>query len=318
MLKGLLRNLLRFGVSAVCLWLAFRGTDMTSVLAALSTVSPWSIAGGLGYVLLTFVPATLRLRMICAVPQPVSVYLRALVIGSGLNNILPARIGEFAKMYYLRRMAGIPFSRGMEIVFWERFSDLNGLLVLALFGALASEKDLAIQALAVGVLGIWGCLAVYVRWADFWNTLLLRLPGKRLWGLVLGILGHLRERMAPGFLLRLSVLSMFVLAMNFGITLLVLRGIGGLPLTLSALVVVFIISQLGLAVPSSPGAIGVYEASVVLPLVGFGVDRGTAFVLAVVLHFIQYVPATLGCIWLMARDRLSVRELQAQQLVEEG
>lgn len=314
MLRTLGRNALRFGISGLALWLALQGADLESILASLATISPWEMCTGMCYVLLTFAPAVFRLRMISGGKQPWPVFLRALVLGAGLNNILPARIGEFAKMLYLKRFAGIRFSRGMEIVFWERFSDLNGLLVLAFFGALSSQSWLAIQVLASGVLAVWGGIGVYLRWSPFWDRLLGRLPGQDLWQLVQRILGHLRARLSAGFLLRLGVCSAAVLGMNFGITALVLQWIGGLGLSSAQLVAVFIISQLGLAVPSSPGSIGVYEASVVLPLAGFGVDRGRALALAVVLHAIQYIPATLGCVYIMARGGFSLREIRGQEL----
>lgn len=316
MLKSLLKNLLRFGISGVCLWLALRGANLESTMAALAMVSPWAVLAGLFYVMLTAVPQVLRLRMISGSGHSWTLFLQALVLGSGLNNILPARIGEFAKMYYLKRVAGIRMSRGLEIVFWERFSDLNGLLALALFGALSSKSLLAIQLLACTVLSVWLGIGVYLRWSPFWDRLIASLPGQKLWKVALRTLSHLRERFCAAFLLRLALYALAVLVMNFGITVLVLDWIGGLGLSPAQLVTVFAISQLGLSVPSSPGSIGVYEASIVLPLVGFGVPHATALALAVVLHAIQYAPATVGCLYLIARNRLSLRELRRQELSE--
>lgn len=48
----------------------------------------------------------------------------------GFNNILPARVGELLKLFYFRRLSGLPFTRLIAYVFVERITDVFFLIAL--------------------------------------------------------------------------------------------------------------------------------------------------------------------------------------------
>jgi uncharacterized protein (TIRG00374 family) len=73
--------------------------------------------------------------------------------------------------------------------------------------------------------------------------------------------------------------------------------------------------SLGVSIPSSPGNIGVYEASITLALSAFGIDQSLAFSYALVSHILSLIITTvlgsyslvnegykLGDIWRLSRD----------------
>ena len=53
------------------------------------------------------------------------------------------------------------------------------------------------------------------------------------------------------------------------------------------------VGALGIAAPSSPGAIGVFEAALVGALVVFGVDASSATAFALSVHFTSYIITSL-------------------------
>ena len=60
------------------------------------------------------------------------------------------------------------------------------------------------------------------------------------------------------------------------------------------------VSGLGVSIPSSPGSIGVYEATMVFGLSAFGIDESTAFAFGLLHHFLSIVPVMIiGLISLM-------------------
>jgi uncharacterized protein (TIRG00374 family) len=64
-------------------------------------------------------------------------------------------------------------------------------------------------------------------------------------------------------------------------------------------------NSFALVVPSSPGTVGVYEASVQASLVAFGVAKATAVSLALVLHAVNFFPViAVGAIawWWLRRE----------------
>jgi uncharacterized membrane protein YbhN (UPF0104 family) len=69
------------------------------------------------------------------------------------------------------------------------------------------------------------------------------------------------------------------------------------------------IAAMGVAAPSSPGSLGVYEASVVFAFSLFGQDASAALALAFTLHLIQIVVTGLLGAIALARDGESLAGL---------
>jgi hypothetical protein len=59
---------------------------------------------------------------------------------------------------------------------------------------------------------------------------------------------------------------------------------------------------LGVAIPSAPASVGVYEATILGAFALLGISSGSAVAYAIVLHLVQiFVTAVFG-LWGMARD----------------
>jgi uncharacterized membrane protein YbhN (UPF0104 family) len=75
-----------------------------------------------------------------------------------------------------------------------------------------------------------------------------------------------------------------------------LAAVGGSASWLAS-VFLLVVLMLGVAVPSSPGRVGIYHYLVVLALSVFGVDQATAVSYAILLHFITILlPAGIGAL----------------------
>lgn len=73
-----------------------------------------------------------------------------------------------------------------------------------------------------------------------------------------------------------------------------LNGVAGLGLSWKAALSVFALSSLGMLLPSSPGAIGVYEAIAVAALRAHDVPHEQALAAALFAHMAQFIPVTLA------------------------
>jgi len=70
-----------------------------------------------------------------------------------------------------------------------------------------------------------------------------------------------------------------------------------------------VVLQVGMAVPSSPGRIGVFQYLVILALSIFAVDKNVALGYSVVLYLVIYVPMVLiggYCLW---REKVTWQKL---------
>jgi glycosyltransferase 2 family protein len=219
-----------------------------------------------------------------------------------LNNLLPFRLGELARAFLLGRKSD---PEGKQIGFWfvfssilvERILDMAfgvGILVTSLIFVVGGSWAVP-AAVFTGSLVLVGLIVMYIlaRNQD-WAIAQLNRLGQR-WPILLKLGGGI----LPAFLSGLSVFTdgkRFLKAigwasLNWVISLtqyyLMLNAfIPGAKLSWALFALG--IAALGVAVPSSPGNIGVLEGALVAALAVFKVDFASAFAFAFTLHIIQY------------------------------
>jgi hypothetical protein len=236
-----------------------------------------------------------------------------------LNTVLPLRLGELARAYAVSRGGSLSAGRALATVVLERLIDvvvsLAGLaLALPFVAAPGWARDIAWGAgafLALLVLGLGIALSQRRNLAG----LLGRLPGGGPWK-------DLRVQ-ADDFVAGLELIrrpSRLGLAALWSagawatawIQLALFMAMFGLQGSLVVSLFVAGVVAFGAAVPSSPGALGVYEASAVLGLLVFGFDREAALSVAILWHGLNLgLTALLGA-WALARDGQSVAGLAAK------
>jgi uncharacterized membrane protein YbhN (UPF0104 family) len=65
--------------------------------------------------------------------------------------------------------------------------------------------------------------------------------------------------------------------------------------------------RVGVALPSLPASVGVYEGTVMLALGVFNVDRETALSYGVLMHLVDFLPPVALTLWLVWRSQLKTR-----------
>jgi len=215
-----------------------------------------------------------------------------------LNNILPFRLGEVGRAFLLGRKAHIDFWQVIPSILIERALDLAfavGLFLCTLpfvIGVAWAKQ----AAMVTGIIVLLGLGAIYIlarnrqRVLDWVNRVGARFPlvnklaGRRLVAFFDGLAIITDARL---FLRALGweVLNWMVSVLEYY---LFLRAFFPAP---SLLWVLFAlgVGALGIAAPSSPGAIGVFEAVLVGALVVFGVDASPATAFALTVHITSYI-----------------------------
>lgn len=235
---------------------------------------------------------------------PLPALSRALLIGYFFNTLLPFRAGEAARVVALRQMSDTPRVESAATVVTERVYDLVALLGL-LFIALAWLPDVtwihaavllaAVLAVALGVV-----VLVLARWRNQTVALGSKLAGflpfvsddqarHAVQNLSAGLTGLASRRMAL-IGLAWTVLSWLVMALSFWLVTLCFDL--GLPPVAGLLVLVA--TSLSLIVPSSPAALGVFEAAVVVALRAYEVPTAEALSYGLLLHAVNSVPFLLA------------------------
>ncbi|MDX6682825.1 MAG: glycosyltransferase 2 family protein [Solirubrobacteraceae bacterium] len=232
---------------------------------------------------------------------PLREVTRALLVGYFFNNILPARAGEAARVISLHARTRTPRAETIGTVVAERVFDVLALLaiLLAAYPWLPPISWLRAAAIfGVVVVAVVGALVfVLVRYderAIHW--LLSPLRRVRRDGFAArveaaavnatrGLVAIRDVRIALQSMV-LTIASWVVLSLSYWI----LMQAFSLHLPFVSGLLVTITINMGLVLPSSPAALGVFEAATVIALKAFDVARADALSYALVLHLLNLVP----------------------------
>lgn len=260
-----------------------------------------------------------RWRALFSPPVPsFEVTLTAMLVGQVMNYLLPARSGDIPRIYWLGERGSQSKARALGTMAVEKVLDLV-LLVLVLFlvpfWVPARPSWLAQATWGVGIALV--VLYVGLRAGLAWQGPLVSRLGSiaerrnvqwwpairvRLTRLVEGVEG-LRRSPVLGRAVALSLVAWFWgAAANLAIFLAL-----GLPPSWPMALTVSAALRVGLALPSLPASVGVYEGTVVLALAVFGVDRATALSYGVLMHLVDFLPPVAMTLWLVWRSQLKAR-----------
>jgi uncharacterized membrane protein YbhN (UPF0104 family) len=293
-----------------CLVYAFWGINFGQLWHTLTRYDDWALLWTTLFTFVGYWAMGLRLNFLSKFKAGNWQCFKAFLMSMAINNILPAKLGELAKAFYLRRQCRFSLSQSITMVFWERFFDLNAILAMGLVVAFHFNLKMAFVPLGAAVGGIWAALWVVRTWPDFVGRIIERLPSSRLSGFLADLKLQILHGVTPGFLALLGSYTVVCWVLYAASTFLVLLWVAGLPISGGHAAAVFVISALGMAMPSSPGALGVFEAAVVFSLGLFGVDRPQALAAGLVLHMVQYIPVTLTGLLVLGKSGLSLRKIR--------
>jgi uncharacterized protein (TIRG00374 family) len=250
------------------------------------------------------------------------------IIGFAANNVLPARVGEFARAYALARLARIRAGTALATLVVERL--LDGLVIVALlFLSMAAAsfpvggdmagidpRAAARFAAVVMLVGFAGIAALVLapraavilidRAAHRVLPERARQPVVRGVESFLGGLAVLRDARLFALSAVLALAQWLFTAVSF---LLAFRAFGIDNVPFAGAVFLQSVVSLAVAVPSSPGFFGPFEAAARIGLGLWAVDPGTAISFAVGYHLGGYLPVTLLGFYYVWKLNLSWREV---------
>lgn len=322
---GLLRRWLRFGlglvVGGVALWFVFRDADLGGVRAALLAADVRWMVVALGSVVATVGVAVWRWRVLF---HPDGGQLSwfdlasSLVIGQMLNIILPFRIGEITRAYWVSRAGGLPVGRALGTIGMEKLADLAtlgaiALLLLALVAIPPWLRPSTYALAGVSALALVGVRLLAARGSRLLNdvrraaAVLPRAVAHRVTELAATAFDASRVLDSRTASATVAMLSVLVLVLSASTNYFVFVAFG-FDLPVLAAFVLFVALQIGLTIVSVPGNIGVFHYITVLTLGAYAVDQQVALAYAIVLYVIALVPKILAGAALLAlgpRARLS-------------
>jgi hypothetical protein len=314
--KKNLMLVLRVAIVAGALAYVFWGIDPDRLLSAFASFPLWKLSLLMTGIPCIFLLVSWRLRVLAGQGGPFKHYAAAIFMGYGLNNVLPARLGEAAKVLALRDRLRIPTSQAICAVVVERFCDVSLLALISLVAVFNMDiNQTAVAALVAGAVLFWLsaiALRFYPRPFLAVVELIPWLAARRFLGeLTVQFSESLQQRVGRGLAIS-CLIWLFYLLLELSI----LNWLADLGLTTGQLLQAFVIVSLSFSVPSSPGGLGVVQAAAVFVLERFGIDKETALATGIVWHMILFIPATLGGVVVFIISGLSLRRLHRLEEAE--
>jgi glycosyltransferase 2 family protein len=322
------RQLLGIVLAAVCLWVAFRNADPTTLLGVLAGASiPYILLSAAFNLVSAFVKCT---KMGVLVRPITRIRYRDLfaaeMVSVLVDTIFPLRLHEFVRAYLLSRRgtlsASFVFGAEFVVKVVEALLLTGGLLALS---ALAVMPAWAITGIRSMVVLAWMAalfLIVMVRWPTLGNIpfgLLARVKMRgttRVGQMITDALdGISRTAVKPSALLGV----LFVTATEW----LLLAGslwsaalAVGVHLSPVELLGFLLANHLAFAVPSSTsGSIGIYEATGTMTMVLlFAMQQEEALAVVLVAHCVMVTVALLGGFTGLKLAHSSLQEIREQSL----
>jgi uncharacterized protein (TIRG00374 family) len=324
------RGVLGVAISALCLYFAFRGFHWTEAIQQARRANYWLL-------LLAIIAATtmfpLRARRWRTILDPVAPRLpfgplwRSTAIGVMMSNVLPARAGELARPYALsREIPTVPFSMSLASVAVDRVFDAIVVLLLLAVSMVAPSfpsgvrifnQPVAHLARAFAVppvvllIGLYALVFFPDRLISIYEMFARRLSPKlekkgsellRKFADGLSVLKNPRHFVAV-FLWTLLHWLVQPLAFWLGF-----RAFG-IDVPIAATLFVQGIIVIAVALPSTPGFVGLFEGAAVASLAVYGVNQTAAGTWALVFHLGSYVPITVMGAYYFLRAGLSLGEI---------
>ena len=317
---------------ALLAWVLHR-INLQEVWQYARAANPWLLLATVTLATITFPVRAIRWRLILRDVDghrfPLLPLWHATAIGFMANNLLPARAGEVARAYVVTRQLPVRFTTALASIGVERVFDalvMLGLMAVAivapsfpahaLVGGRSFSAVATTGALVFGAILFVALLVVHrpTPWLSFFGRLARRLlpagAAERVMHAAEGIVAGLTVLKSPTRFAGVVGWSLVLWLKNAAAFAICFRAFG-LDVPLEAALLLQGIIGFGVAVPSTPGVVGVFEAATLLTLRLYGVDASLAVSYALTYHVTTFIPITLLGFWSLSRLHLGLRDLSA-------
>ncbi len=255
--------------------------------------------------------------------------LPPVLVGFAFNNLLPAHLGEFVRVFVFSRKHGVPKTAILSTVVLERIFDIVAILGFFFLGLVfMPDMDEQIRRVAAGF-GIFVAVAlagalIYLIWTGPFVALVEKILAKLRFvpDWLRQKLCHILESGAEGLgalrhgtlLFHITWNSVLQWAFN-GLMMHVSLWAFGIEVSPLASCLLLGAVAFGVTIPSSPGYFGVIQALfiAVINKKTTGIDNPEGvFAASIYFHMSQYIPVTLLGLYFFNKTGLSVSEVQYQ------
>jgi uncharacterized protein (TIRG00374 family) len=326
-----------FAVSAGIVYLAFRGIDFRQLLVNLQKANYLYLIPIIAIIFLSMALRAARWGYFLLPIKKIGFHplFEGMLISFMANNVLPVRMGDFLRVYIIGRSERIRKSASFATVVIERLFD--GFTVLALLvvvltffhlpaGNIPFKKGLVIGgyitlAICVFAFAILFIIKTQTRWLLKTSLFFTRPFPSKVTKSSISSIKSFKEGLLSVESTKTMVIALLYSALIWAVFAysIYLMGLAfGLKLSLAASVMVLLAICMAMMIPSTPGYIGPYHASVAYSLVLYNIPLEKALSLSLVFHATNYIPITVAGFLYLWRHHLSLKKIREAEKEASG
>ena len=304
--------------SLLFVWFLLRIIDLNIVWSSIQKLSIFTILGSLIAIALSSIFRSKAWQEILNNRISFKRSFKSVNEGQMLNTILPLRMGDLARAFITTNSTDLKIWELIATILIERIFDIFIMLILLILTLpFVIAKSLFLKSLIVAVFIIIFAIILIIiiivwpnKLKNSWNKIFGKFKKINNWGKnkidevskSLQILRDFKKFIKILFWMvstwAFALLSLWIVLVGFfsdpeWSMLLFLQGISGL----------------GVSIPSSPGNIGVYEATMVFGLSTFNIEESVAFAFGVLHHLISILPIIIFGLVSLFLDGQNLKEL---------
>lgn len=206
--------------------------------------------------------------------------------GYALNMFLPLKLGDIGQMYLFHTQTKIPMKASITSVIYTRIFDIITLALIGIVSLLLILNSNPNQNISVYIIIFIAIISLAIAGTSTTiQTKVAKLVSKKR--------PHLAEiiesfRLSRKCRVQSIIYSVFVWIPDGICVYLILKGLNqDIPLTIAFLGLV--VANMMKSIPTTPGGFGLFEGSMALLFISFGVNQNIAIVAATVDHFIKNI-----------------------------
>lgn len=322
LMKTFIMRLFPWLITAAALYIAFHDIDFDQFVHTARHAAPEFLLIAVALTALSYLLRARRWQLLYPTPS-LSFHnsWRVLTLGFFMNNILPARTGEFVRAHMGARVTGDKRTLVLATITCERLADglcLSLFFVLFAFWASPGPVGFSLRIVSLGFAAVTGLIALVIwgrRWCDpivLWIKQKFPYPSVN-YALdrVDVFLNGLRPLFRPSLWPKLVLSSVLVWSIESCVYFFTARAFHH-TLSLETVMLFMVSVNFSSLIPSAPGGFGVIEAIASTCLVSIGIDREVALAMVIAQHLIQYIVVGVPGVFIMFSWQKTLEKVRRQ------
>ena len=308
-MKKILFNTVQIVILIYIIMYIFEDIDLVKLKTALASYSSYGLILTVLVVIIINLIYAYRWRYISKNNCSFLASFESIVFGTLLNMILPAKLGEVSRIVYLKKLYKYKINNSISLLFVEKFFDLLLIAISSIIVTTFIINNEQITLIGYSLI-FFNILFIVLIKVKVIYKMAIKIPIKFLRVYLRKILFTIYRSFTYVNLTNIFLLTVAIWLVYILYYYVFFNYASGFELNFLQVSVVFVVSFIAFSIPLTPGSIGVLEASLVLTLGWYGIDKEDALVAGLILRILYSCVMLITTLIFLIQKDMSIFKLK--------